>query len=862
MAFKQPPIRTTVPKSPDLLFRDLPRRKHASLFDHQGQILRTYFDDGLDAPDVAFQLPTGSGKTLVGLLLAEWRRRKFAERIVYLCPTRQLVRQVSDEASFKYGLSVQPFTGKIAEYPPAARAAYENTDRIAITTYSSLFNTNPFFLNPETVILDDAHTSENYIANLWTVEVNRHNEDDKPLFRTIVGALKSVLSDSTYERLTGTSNSIDDIGWVDKIPTPQLINVSQTLRSAVNENIRDAEQRYSWGMISDHLNACQVYLSSSHISIRPLIPPTWKHPPFSGAKQRIFMSATLGSGGDLERLTGRTDILRLSISEEWERQGIGRRFFMFPEKSLREHEVLTLRRKLMKSAGRSLVLVPSNQTATAIGSDIQASLGYKLYSGADLEYHKAEFVETDSSVAVIANRYDGIDLPNDDCRLLFIEGLPRTLNLQERFLMARMGANILFNERTQTRVFQSVGRCTRGLNDYSAVVVTGEDLAVYLTDRRRRAHFHSELQAELAFGIEQSTGVDMMNFVENFEIFLEHEEAWEEANNSILQLREDLTQSDFPAIENLQESVAYEIAWQRAMWSYDYVEAFEAAREVLGKLDHADLRGYRALWHYLAGGAAQIAVDHGESELLSHARTQFEMAKKSSAGISWLVGLARGRKVSTTPQEMLRADAVLQIERLETYLQHLGTLHNRSFSAREREIRTGLESAKNFEIAHVLLGEHLGFEAGNCESDASPDPWWRVGDITIVFEDHANARATSVIGATKARQASSHPNWIREHLPGSKNGTIVAVLVSPVTKAKKGAIPHLKLVSYWNLSEFRDWASTAIDTIRELRSTFSEPGELEWRAEAIARLAAIRADAQGLASWLSSRAADEHMTLA
>ena len=59
----------------------------------------------------AFQLPAGSGKTLVGPLLGEWRRRKNEERVVYLCPTRQLVNQVAEEANTKYGLNVEAFTG-------------------------------------------------------------------------------------------------------------------------------------------------------------------------------------------------------------------------------------------------------------------------------------------------------------------------------------------------------------------------------------------------------------------------------------------------------------------------------------------------------------------------------------------------------------------------------------------------------------------------------------------------------------------------------------------------------------------------------------------------------------------------------
>ena len=99
MAFKKPNSKSAVPDSPDRLFIDLSRRKHASLFDHQGQVLRSYASDAINNSDVAIQLPTGSGKTLVGLLLAEWRRRKFDEKVVFLCPTRQLVNQVVEEAN-------------------------------------------------------------------------------------------------------------------------------------------------------------------------------------------------------------------------------------------------------------------------------------------------------------------------------------------------------------------------------------------------------------------------------------------------------------------------------------------------------------------------------------------------------------------------------------------------------------------------------------------------------------------------------------------------------------------------------------------------------------------------------------------
>jgi replicative superfamily II helicase len=106
-------------------------------------------------------------------MIEEWRRRKFRERVVYLCPTRQLVNQVVEQARTQYGLTINGFTGSKREYDAHARAEYQNADRVAVTTYNSLFNTNPFFSTPDVIVIDDAHAAENYIGEMWTVRIQR-----------------------------------------------------------------------------------------------------------------------------------------------------------------------------------------------------------------------------------------------------------------------------------------------------------------------------------------------------------------------------------------------------------------------------------------------------------------------------------------------------------------------------------------------------------------------------------------------------------------------------------------------------------------------------------------------------------------
>ncbi len=61
----------------------------------------------------------------------------------------------AEEASAKYGLTVEAFTGKVKNYTPEAKTAYTDGERVAVTTYNSLFNVNPFFEDPDIIIVDD-----------------------------------------------------------------------------------------------------------------------------------------------------------------------------------------------------------------------------------------------------------------------------------------------------------------------------------------------------------------------------------------------------------------------------------------------------------------------------------------------------------------------------------------------------------------------------------------------------------------------------------------------------------------------------------------------------------------------------------
>lgn len=58
----------------------------------------------------------------------------------------------------------------------------------------------------------------------------------------------------------------------------------------------------------------------------------------------------------------------------------------------------------------------------------------------DAERDLAAFTWTDRGVVLLANHYDGIDLPDDACRLVVLSGLPAATHLRERFLFDTLGA--------------------------------------------------------------------------------------------------------------------------------------------------------------------------------------------------------------------------------------------------------------------------------------------------------------------------------------------------------------------------------------------------------------------------------------
>ncbi len=813
------------PTDPEALFRDIrgraPEIKH--LWSHQADLLRAYHQRYLKLHDVAIELPTGAGKTLVGLLIAEWRRLALGARVAYVCPTRQLARQVGEQA-VDYGIHAHVLIGKQRDYSPQEFGAYQSSRAIAITTYSAIFNINPKLKDAQTLILDDAHAGENFAANMWSVEISRSNYPD--LYHAIVRLLKDELEAAFYSDIAGEEWEPSKSGLIELVPGSAYRRHTSAIRDLLDEQIKiETPEWYAWGLVKGHLGACNLFISWESILIRPFIPPTQTHAPFSQANQRIYMSATLGAGGELERITGIKSIERLPLPSGWDKRGSGRRLFLIPELALSEVDAVAVARVAIEGFKRSLILVPGQQDREAANLvHILPSLGLKVLRANDIEDSLEPFVGSENCVLVLS-RYDGLDLPDEACRLLVIAGLPSGTNLQEKFLWSRIAASSLLRDRVLTRFTQGVGRCTRSDNDYAVVLIIGHRLVEFVLKHENRRILNPELQAEIGFGIENSRDKGSEDFVELMQAFMEQGEEWKVAETAIVSLRERAAKHHDPISKQLSSIVGDEVSYLYALWRDDLETALEHARKVADALGGEETKAYRAWWYYLAANTAMaLSEDTGDRSLRDTSRDLLKRASGCCIGVSWFARLGRSIYIKPTPSELDNEVTAIATERIRENLTKWGAVGKR-FEQQIGQIGKDLQSTdhKFFHKGLKGLGEMLGFQAELPSSDGAPDCIWSIGNsIYVVHEAKSEQAPEAAIGINDVRQAQSHENWVLSNRSRDKGTKILCLVETPRTTVALEALPHAKSLFHVHTKELKEIFDMISAILRRVRSKLTD----------------------------------------
>jgi Rad3-related DNA helicase len=776
---------------PEALFGELPRAPSGvgALWSHQADQLRTYAEMPQQTPDIALELPTGSGKTLVGLLISEWRRRTLGQRVVYVCPTIQLARQVLDKA-VDQGIPAVLLTGPHGSWEQAELARYTRGDAIGISTYSAIFNLNSHLNDAQTLIFDDAHAAEGFVAEAWALSVSRNDDAYERLF----DVLEDSIEPSLASRMLAPDSPTVDRSTVRLLPigaiSRHVSDITQVLASVTGN------ASYRFRMLQANLTSCLFYVSWREFYIRPMIPPTFEHRPFTNPTQRVYLSATLGDAGELERAFGRTGIERVPVPAAWDRTGSGRRFFVFPGLASAPTEPLAndyessdpeigIVGALLDLAPKRLVLTPDDDSAHRIADAINVPDGER-FTAKDAEAGIQPFIDAESGTLLAANRYDGMDLAAESCRIMLLAGLPTASHLQDRFLETKLRASEVLQERIRTRVLQGAGRCTRGPRDWAVVIVAGEDILRFLCRDEVRKSLPNELQAEITFGLDQSQvpADDLLYLAKSA---LEQDNIWlEDAEPELAKLRRKAIRTPQPNVTDLAASAAREVhAWNMA-WQQDWEGATQAAIDVLEHLTAPGLRSYRALWAYLGSAWSTLSASDNNSSAERSAEL-LRKAHKSAAGTTWL------KEVQPLPSATLDSEPVDE----ESVNRVIELLNGRfKSSARfDRQSATMLadlnqQEATKYEQALVALGEFLGAESFKPPGQGRADAVWTWSPMWITVEAKSEQMTDGMLSMGYVRQANTQlTSMAADRDMDSSPGASISVIVSPRGVVDPDAVP-------------------------------------------------------------------------
>ncbi|AQX14517.1 MULTISPECIES: DEAD/DEAH box helicase [Tessaracoccus] len=780
--------------SPEELYLNgtLPRTTEAvpSLWLHQGDVIRAYAESHQKTSDLALELPTGTGKTLPGLLIGEWVRRKAEGPVIYATPTKQLARQVAGTAQ-REGIPVGVLVGRARDWDPIDEASVEGGEAIGITTYSSIFNSSPKIPEPRLLLFDDAHAGEQFVGNEYAINIRRH--EDQAAYLAILESLKPFLSGLLIQRLEGQPDpgAHHQVRLILPAVDPAALAKLDAALAAL-----PTPYSYKVAMIRAGLASCCVYLSYGGIQIRPMIPPTFENHVFARAEQRIYLSATLGSGGELERAFGRREIVRMPLPTKTPPRS-GRRLFVFPD-IVKGNDPAGLTKRIIGLTDKALVLSQESVANTEAAAKALAGDGVPVLGRDDLEQQGLDaFASAATGVLGLANRYDGLDLPGTACRIVVLGGKPDAVGLQEKFLSERAEANAALAERVRTRIVQGAGRCTRGPNDYAVVVVLGSDIMKYFSRPENLKALEPELQAEVEFGWQNSKGADPDEVIENVEMFLEHEADWrEQGEPAVAEFRQDAVKVEPPAADALGKAAALEVeAWQLAFGG-DWLGASEKLQEAVPHVGPEATRGYRGLLLYIAG----VWLHLGAQDETQRARARQLVREAALAGnrATWLKemrDLPGAEEVPLVPMDVVAVNAV--VARLR------GQLKPNKINAALTEMQEALaqDEATRYECGLTTLGSFLGAEASKPKGQGRCDSDWVWGTaMWMTIEAKSEEHDDGLLPLKDVRQANTQLDQLAadrgmDNPPAGSPAIIVSDKLSVDPQHAPAANPNVHLAS-------------------------------------------------------------------
>lgn len=718
-----------------------------------GQIeLLNLLDAQLDARDVVMRVSTGGGKTVVALLYLYHLMKRDNAPSVYLVPTTQLVEQVLQEAQ-NIGVPAHAYFGG-ETYPDEACLRAE---AIIVCTYDKMFNGRSTFLRsdvaivPGAIVLDDVHAGIEEVRGCYSARL-----PDQAYVE-----LRELLSTSMNKQVPGIWSGVmtgDDVAIAD-IPFWIWTDHLEAIRQILESHREEGDLRFSWRHLSDRLELvrCTISGAGAEVTLDPAPVEQWR--PYGGAKHRLFMSASVNDGSALIReLACSPNAVADQLGSSSDR-GPGERMILttsLVDPNMDRTEIAELAAGL-KDQANVVVLVSSEKEAR-----VWREAGAEYVSGNDVVAAVRRLrAARAGNYIVLAQRYDGVDLPDDACRILIIDGIPKGEALVDKSDQQSHGNVVGIRNRTINRLEQGLGRAVRSPADYCAVLLVGRDLAAFIGQTATQELLSPATTAQLHMSREMSKVAgregDHLGAIRAAVLqSLKRDPAWRRYYAQKI-----ASAGDKPLPNALEDLAKYAAAERRA----------------LGK----------ALGRDFVGAAGELAAVISESgagspgcallmERMARYTYQFDQSRAHAIQRSaYSKSTDVSRPISTVPARVVAVSA--QADKVSGWLRSYSEANAAIAKLETLKSRANFANpARKVETALKELGDWLGADSSMPESEfgRGPDVLWRFPTKMFVLEAKSENRTR--LRKTDAGQLMVSANWCRENFPDSAE--IIPVLVS------------------------------------------------------------------------------------
>ena len=769
------PDEDDAPKSFQELWNSLDRNKKKYEYPrwHQLKILENLYDEmqNNEERDFAISLPTGTGKTVIGLLLSYYVILKERLKVLYLCPNIFLCNQVLKEAE-ELGIPAVKLYGKWANLPNAEKTKFLSGNAVGVATYNTLFNSNPRVGNLGLIIMDDIHAAGDTIISKWSIRINRGENRD--LFDQFYEVLSPILN--RPQKLALENRPTRDETY-EMLYSKQWLPIIDDITLILDGHSNDEEIKYQWSTARTKLESYFCILHYNSIEIRPLTPPSHTLSEFKDARYRVYMSATPDITGNLENNVGIERLKWITLKDV---DVPGNRLILnldtLMPKMSDEDRVISI----VQRVSRTVILTQSSFQQSSLKNALEL-VGYKgiifTPKSESILEEMERFKKEAKAVILLAGRYDGIDLGDGFADGIILYHLPKAINAFENFTTLKWETKDEAEARAIQRVHQGMGRCTRRDSDEVQIFLIGEDLVQLLLDPQTILSFPGKLRLELEICQRMTESSSLSLYLTAFR---EKADEWKSQVSNINKKAAKYTS----AIEDIRESKTKFMLtkYSNYLWSGNYTAAYSLATMLTEKLANEDQWKDSAIWAYLAGTASDVsAFLSGKNPYLEPGNELFSTAVSRSERRDWFGNLS-----NFLNQERIQDHLEPRIAKIYSLLGSYSPENNK-FEEFLIDLIEKLKRDDDTKIKMFLskLGVSLGFDVQVPSRPGSPDCIWSSkGTVTFIFEAKTN-KSNDFLTIDEVRQIIALSDEVKNNEKLSVSSNLLPICITDVSKIAK-----------------------------------------------------------------------------